>query len=206
MKPMRILLVDDHEIFREGLRAVLDLKPNCEVVAEAGTVQSAIKAYFTHRPDVTLMDVRLPDGTGVDALEKILVDAPSARILMLTTSDGDEDIHRAMSRGASGYLFKSIPGSQLVEALVAVHEGRCYLPPAVRERLSERAAFEELTRKETEVLGLIAKGLTNKDIARLLGSSEFTIKAHVRNILGKLGVEARTEAAMLAVQRGIISA
>jgi len=204
MKPMRILLVDDHEIFREGLRAVLDLKPNCEVVAEAGTVESAIEAYLVHKPDVTLMDLRLPDGTGLDALEKILETDPSARILMLTTYDGDEDIHRAMSRGASGYLLKSIPGSQLVEALVAVHEGRHYMPPAVLERLAERAAFEELTKKETEVLGLVAKGLSNKDVARMLACSEFTVKAHVRSILGKLGVEARTEAAMLAVQRGLL--
>lgn len=201
---IRILIADDHELFREGLRAVLDLRNDFRVIGEAGTVAEATAAHAEHLPDVTLLDLQLPDGTGIDALKIIRNRQPDARVLMLTTFDGDEDIHRALSAGASGYLLKSIPGAQLDTAVRAVHEGRQYLPPAVQERLAERAAFQALTSRELEVVALIARGLSNKEIARVLAASEFTVKAHVRNILAKLGVEARTEAAMLAVQRGLV--
>ena len=201
---IRILIADDHELFREGLRVVLDLRPDFEGVSEAATVAEAIAAHARHRPDLTLLDLQMPDGTGIDALRAIRKAQPDARVMMLTTYDGDEDIHRAMTAGASGYLLKSIPSKQLEAAVRAVIEGRQYLPPAVAERLAERAAFQTLTARELEVVALIARGLSNKDVARVLSASEFTVKAHVRNILAKLGVETRTEAAMLAVQRGLV--
>ena len=201
---IRILIADDHELFREGLRVVLDLRPDFEVVAEAANVAETIAAHAQHLPDVTLLDLQMPDGTGIEALKIIRKSQPAARVLMLTTYDGDEDIHRAMAAGASGYLLKSIPSKQLEAAVRAVIEGRQYLPPAVKERLAERAAFQALTAREVEVLALIARGLSNKDIARVLSAREFTVKAHVRNVLAKLGVETRTEAAILAVQRGLV--
>lgn len=201
---IRILIADDHELFREGLRVVLDLRPDFEVVAEAANVAETVAAHVRHQPDLTLLDLQMPDGTGIDALRIIRKAQPDARVLMLTTYDGDEDIHRAMAAGASGYLLKSIPSIQLEAAVRAVIEGRQYLPPAVAERLAERAAFQELTARELEILALIARGLSNKDVARVLVANEFTVKAHVRNILAKLGVETRTEAAILAVQRGLV--
>lgn len=201
---IRILIADDHELFREGLRVVLDLRPDFEVVAEAANVAETIAAHAQHQPNLTLLDLQMPDGTGIDALKIIRKAQPDARVLMLTTYDGDEDIHRAMAAGASGYLLKSIPSIQLEAAVRAVIEGRQYLPPAVAERLAERAAFQVLTARELEILALVARGLSNKDIARVLAANEFTVKAHVRNILAKLGVETRTEAAILAVQRGLV--
>lgn len=201
---IRILIADDHELFREGLRVVLDLRPDFEVVAEAANVAETVAAHAQHQPDLTLLDLQLPDGTGIDALKIIRKTQPDARVLMLTTYDGDEDIHRAMTAGASGYLLKSIPSKQLEAAIRAVIEGRQYLPPAVAERLAERAAFQILTARELEILALVARGLSNKDVARVLAANEFTVKAHVRNILAKLGVETRTEAAILAVQRGLV--
>lgn len=201
---IRILIADDHELFRQGLRVVLDLRPDFEVVAEASNVAETIAAHAVHQPDLILLDLQMPDGTGIDALTTIRSAQSDARVLMLTTYDGDEDIHRAMAAGASGYLLKSIPSIQLEAAVRAVIEGRQYLPPAVAERLAERAAFQALTARELEVLALIVRGLSNKDIARVLAANEFTIKAHVRNILAKLGVESRTEAAILAVQRGLV--
>ena len=201
---IRILIADDHELFREGLRVVLDLRPDFEVVAEAANVAETIAAHAQHHPDLTLLDLQMPDGTGIDALKIIRKTQPDARVLMLTTYDGDEDIYRAMAAGASGYLLKSIPSKQLEAAIRAVIEGRQYLPPAVTERLAERAAFQALTARELEILALIARGLSNKDVARVLAANEFTIKAHGRNSLAKLGVETRTEAAILAVQRGLV--
>lgn len=201
---IRILIADDHELFREGLRVVLELRPDFDVVAEATNVAETIAAHAQHHPNLTLLDLQMPDGTGIDALKIIRKTQPDARVLMLTTYDGDEDIHRAMAAGASGYLLKSIPSKQLEAAIRAVMEGRQYLPPAVVERLAERAAFQALTTRELEILALIARGLSNKDVARVLAANEFTVKAHVRNILAKLGVETRTEAAILAVQRGLV--
>lgn len=203
-RPLRLLLVDDHALFRAGLRAVLSLRADFVVVAEADTVAAAVAAWHAHRPDVVLMDLRLPDGTGIAATAAIRQADPAARVLLLTTYDGDEDIHRALAAGACGYLLKNITGPELLEAVAAAAAGRDYVPPAVRRRLAERAAYGELTPRELETLELVVKGLTNREIAAVLRVTEFTAKAHVRNLLAKLGAADRTEAATLALQRGLV--
>ena len=191
--PLTLLIVDDHFVFRAGLKAVLSLRRDFQVVAEAGDTGSALEEFRRHEPGMTLMDLRLPDGTGIEALRSIRKEFPAARVLMLTTFDGDEDIHRALESGACGYLLKSVPGPELLRAIEAAALGKRYIPPQVQKRLDERAAFGELTDREREVLPFVVKGLTNKDIARILKFTEFTAKAHVRSLLAKLGAADRTE-------------
>lgn len=202
--PLTLLIVDDHYVFRAGLRAVLSLRKDFRVVAEAGDGTEALTAFREHEPGMTLMDLRLPDATGIETLRRIRQEFPAARVLMLTTFDGDEDIHRALEVGACGYLLKSIPGPELLQAIEAAALGRRYIPPQVQKRLEERATFGELTDREREVLPLVVKGLTNKDIAGILGFTEFTAKAHVRSLLSKLGAADRTELVSIAVQRGLV--
>jgi DNA-binding NarL/FixJ family response regulator len=202
--PLRIMIVDDHFVFRAGLRAVLSLRRDFAVVAEADDVGTACTQFAQHRPDVTLMDLKMPNGTGTEATRRIRAVFPNARILMLTTYDGDEDIHRALEAGAVGYLLKSVPGPELIRAIEAAARGERYIPPEVQQRLAERSAFGELTEREREVLPLVAKGLTNRDIAGILNFTEFTAKAHVRSLLAKLGAADRTELVAIAVQRGLI--
>ncbi len=202
--PLTLLIVDDHYVFRAGLRAVLSLRKDFRVVAEAGDGTEALTAFREHEPGMTLMDLRLPDATGIETLRRIRQEFPAARVLMLTTFDGDEDIHRALEAGACGYLLKSIPGPELLQAIEAAALGRRYIPPQVQKRLEERATFGELTDREREVLPLVVKGLTNKDIAGILGFTEFTAKAHVRSLLSKLGAADRTELVSIAVQRGLV--
>ncbi|MCL4789504.1 MAG: response regulator transcription factor [Verrucomicrobia bacterium] len=202
--PLTLLIVDDHYVFRAGLRAVLSLRKDFRVVAEAGDGTEALTAFREHEPGMTLMDLRLPDATGIETLRRIRHEFPAARVLMLTTFDGDEDIHRALEAGACGYLLKSVPGPELLQAIEAAALGRRYIPPQVQKRLEERATFGELTDREREVLPLIVKGLTNKDIAGILGFTEFTAKAHVRSLLSKLGAADRTELVSIAVQRGLV--
>lgn len=202
--PLSILIVDDHYVFRAGLKAVLSLRRDFRVVAEAEDRAGALVEFRRYEPGMALMDLRLPDGTGIDAVRAIRADFPAARILMLTTFDGDEDIHRALEAGACGYLLKSIPGPELLLAIEAAALGRSYIPPQVQRRLEERAEFGELTDREREVLPLVVKGLTNKDIARILKFTEFTAKAHVRSLLSKLGASDRTELVAIAVQRGLV--
>jgi DNA-binding NarL/FixJ family response regulator len=202
--PLTLLIVDDHFVFRAGLKAVLSLRKDFRVVAEAGDAASALSEFRSHEPGMTLMDLRLPDGTGIEAIRQIRQEFPAARVLMLTTYDGDEDIHRALEAGACGYLLKSVPGPELLRAIEAAAVGKRYIPPQVQRRLEERAGFGELTDREREVLPLVAKGLTNKDIARILKFTEFTAKAHVRSMLSKLGAADRTELVSIAVQRGLV--
>ncbi len=202
--PLTLLIVDDHYVFRAGLRAVLSLRKDFRVVAEAGDGTEALTAFREHEPGMTLMDLRLPDATGIETLRRIRQEFPAARVLMLTTFDGDEDIHRALEAGACGYLLKSVPGPELLQAIEAAALGRRYIPPQVQKRLEERATFGELTDREREVLPLVVKGLTNKDIAGILGFTEFTAKAHVRSLLSKLGAADRTELVSIAVQRGLV--
>lgn len=202
--PLKLLIVDDHFVFRAGLKAVLSLRKDFQVVAEAGDVASALTEFRAHEPGMTLMDLRLPDGTGIEALRRVREEFPAARVLMLTTFDGDEDIHRALESGACGYLLKSVPGPELLRAIEAAALGKRYIPPQVQKRLEERATFGELTDREREVLPFVVKGLTNKDIARILKFTEFTAKAHVRSLLSKLGAADRTELVSIAVQRGLV--
>jgi DNA-binding NarL/FixJ family response regulator len=201
---IRLLVVDDHMVVRMGLVALLNQQKDFKIVSEAEDGAQAVEKYREHRPDVCLMDIRMPRLTGMQALAAIRAEFPDARVLMLTTYDGDSDIHGALTAGASGYLLKDVEAEELVLAIREVHRGGRYLPADVAQRLAERSGTPQLTPREIEVLELLAKGLSNKEIARVLDFTEFTAKAHVRNILDKLGVEDRTGAVTEALQRGIL--
>jgi two-component system NarL family response regulator len=198
------MVVDDHHIVRQGLVALLGTIADVKVVAEAANGRQAIDAFRQHKPDVTLMDLRLPILSGVDAVTEIRKEFPAARIIVLTTFDGDEDIYRALQAGAKGYLLKGMLTEELVEAIRTVHAGRTRIPSAVAERLAARMTGPELTRRELEVLQLIVAGKSNKEIGGDLGISEATVKTHINSILSKLAVNDRTQAATSALQRGII--
>lgn len=202
--PLTLLIVDDHFVFRAGLRTVLGLRKDFHVVAEADGPAAAEREYRKHKPQITLMDVRMPGGSGIEAVHNIRSQFPGARVLMLTTFDGDEDIHRALEAGACGYLLKSVPGPELLTAIEAAALGEKHISPQVQKRLEERATFGELTDREREVLPLVAKGLTNREIAQILKFTEFTAKAHVRSLLSKMGAADRTELVSIALQRGLI--
>ncbi len=201
---IRILIVEDHAIVRQGMFALLSTIEDLEVVAQAPDGEQAVTLFSRHQPDVTLMDLRLPGIGGVEAISRIRGRYPEARIIVLTTFDGDEDIYRALQAGARGYLLKGMDLDELVEAIRAVHRGKSRIPPAVAERLAERLAGPSLTERETGVLRLIVAGNSNKEIAAALFISEATVKTHINNLLGKLGVSDRTQAATTALQRGIV--
>jgi DNA-binding NarL/FixJ family response regulator len=203
-KPLRIMIADDHFVVRMGLAAVVNTQLDMTVVAEATTGRQAVEIYRQHRPDVVLMDVRMPEMDGIEAITTIRKDYPEARFIVLTTYDGDEDIYRALQAGARAYLLKDMLRDELVEAIRAVYAGQRRIPAEVASRLAERMNRTELTARELEVLGLIAQGKSNKIIAADLSISEGTVKIHVNNILSKLGVSDRTHAATFALQRGII--
>ena len=199
-----ILVADDHFIVRMGLCALVKTEPNMEVVAEAADGDQAVQSYAQHQPDLVLMDLRMPGKDGVQATTEIRHRFPAARILMLTTFDGDEDIHRALEAGAQGYVLKNSTGETLIPALRAIAAGQRWIPKEIATRLAFRKTFEELTDREVEVLQELAKGLANKEIADVLHISEYTVKDHMKNILSKLRVADRTEAVTTAIQRGII--
>lgn len=201
---IKILIVDDHHIVRQGLVALLKTVPGFHVQAEAADGEQAVELFRKHRPDVTLMDLRLPKMNGVDAITKIREIAPGARIVVLTTFDGDEDIYRALQAGAKGYLLKGMDLTELSDAIRTVHAGKTRIPPRVAEKLAERMSGATLTARELEVLKLIVAGKSNKDIGNALFISEATVKTHVNSLLSKLGVEDRTQAATTALQRGIV--
>lgn len=201
---IRILIVDDHHIVRQGLVALLKTVPGFTVTAEAADGEQAVDLYRKHKPDVTLMDLRLPKMNGVDAIAKIRDGSPQARIIVLTTFDGDEDIYRALQAGAKGYLLKGMDLAELTDAIRTVHAGRTRIPPRVAEKLAERMSGASLTARELEVLKLIVAGRSNRDIGTALFISEATVKTHVNSLLSKLGVEDRTQAATTALQRGIV--
>jgi DNA-binding NarL/FixJ family response regulator len=202
--PIRILIVDDHAIVRQGFAALLKTVPGFEVVGEASDGQEAVEAFRKLRPDVTLMDLRLPKLNGVEAIARIRGDSPGARIIVLTTYDGDEDIYRAMQAGAKGYLLKGMDLRELTEAVRTVHAGKSRIPSQVAEKLAERMSGATLTARELEVLRLIVAGKSNRDIGNALFISEATVKTHVNSLLSKMGVEDRTQAATTALQRGIV--
>ncbi|HSY72188.1 MAG TPA: response regulator transcription factor [Alloacidobacterium sp.] len=201
---IQIMVVDDHHIVRQGLVALIGTLPGMQVVAQASDGEQAVDLYRTHRPDITLMDLRLPNKNGVDAIAQIREEFPAARIIVLTTFDGDEDIYRALQAGAKGYLLKGMNADELTEAIRAVHAGKSRIPAVVAERLAERMGGPSLTGRELDVLKRIVGGRSNKEIAGDLFISEATVKTHINSILSKLGVSDRTQAATTALQRGIV--
>lgn len=203
-EPIRILVVDDHHIVRQGLVALLTTAPDVRVVGEASDGLEAIDMFLRHRPDIVLMDLRLPKMGGVDAIAQIRQHNPQARVIVLTTFDGDEDIYRALQAGARGYLLKGMSTAELMDAIRSVHAGKSRIPAPVAERLAERMSGSELTARELDVLRSIVAGRSNKEIASHLNISEATVKTHINSLLSKMGVTDRTQAATTALQRGIV--
>jgi DNA-binding NarL/FixJ family response regulator len=202
--PIRILTVDDHPIYRDGLAALIAAYSDFRLVAAAANGREAMQMFRQHRPDVTLMDLSMPVMSGVDAIAAIVAEFSDAKIIALTTWAGDADIHRALELGARGYLLKDSAAEEVAEAIRSVHAGRRAIPSDVAQRLAAFTPRMELTERELEVLGHMARGLSNKAIARALGRTEATVKVHVLHILQKLNVSDRTKAVTVGLQRGII--
>src|SRR5271156_42289 len=201
---IRVFCVDDHPLMREGIAIVIRNEPDMQLVAEASTGQDAIRGFREHRPDVTLMDVRMPDMGGIDALLAIRTEFANARVIMLTTFEGDAEIKRALEAGAQGYMLKSMPRKELVEVIRKVHGGQKHIPNEIVAQLMEHLGAETLSKREVEVLQKVADGNRNRDIAALLFISEDTVKGHVKHIMGKLGASDRTEAVAIGIRRGFI--
>jgi DNA-binding NarL/FixJ family response regulator len=201
---IRVLTVDDHPLLREGIAAIINSQTDMSLVAEAASSSEAVQRYREHRPDVTLMDLRLPDASGIDAMIAIRAEFADARIIMLTTFEGDVEIQRALEAGARGYMLKSMPPRDLVEVIRQVHAGKKRVPSEVASSLAEHLSDESLTAREIDVLRHVAGGNRNRDIAEQLYISEETVKVHVKHIMEKLGASDRTQAVAIAVRRGII--
>jgi DNA-binding NarL/FixJ family response regulator len=201
---IRILCVDDHPLLRQGISAIINNQPDMALVAEASNGHEAIQKFRELKPDVALMDLRLPDMSGIDALIAIRTEFPEARIIMLTTFEGDVEIQRSLEAGARGYLLKSMPPAELVEAIRQVHAGKKRVPADVAAHLAEHLSDEDLTSREVDVLRHIASGNRNRDIAEKLFISEETVKVHIKHIMDKLGASDRTQAVAIGVRRGII--
>jgi DNA-binding NarL/FixJ family response regulator len=202
--PIRIFSIDDHPLMREGIAAIIRNEPDMLLVAEASSGREAIQGFREHRPDITLMDLRLPDISGIDAMVAIRTEFPDARIIMLTTFEGDVEIRRALQAGAVGYMLKTMPRRQLVDMIRKVHAGKKHIPPEIAAHLAEHMGEETLSKREVDVLQKIAGGNRNTDIAALLFISEETVKGHVKHIMEKLGASDRTEAVAIGIRRGII--
>ena len=201
---IRIMIVEDHTVVRQGLVALMRTVDDFDVIAETDSGEHAVELFLTHRPDITLMDLRLKSGSGVSAILAIRNISPQARIVVLTTYDGDEDIYKALQAGAQGYLLKGASSEELISAVRSVRAGERYIPSLVAERLAGRVGAEQLTERELEVLQNIVLGRSNKEIAQHLHISEATVKTHINNLLSKLMVSDRTQAAVTALQRGIV--
>jgi DNA-binding NarL/FixJ family response regulator len=201
---IRVLSVDDHPLLREGIATIINSQQDMVLVSQASSGNEAIQQYREHRPDVTLMDLRLPDLSGIDAMIAIRAEFPEARVIMLTTFEGDIEIQRALEAGARGYLLKNMPPNELVDVIRHVHAGKKRVPPQVAAQVAEHMSDENLTARETEVLKHVAGGNRNRDIAELLFISEETVKVHIKHIMDKLGAKDRTQAIAIAVRRGII--
>ena len=202
---IRIMLVEDHQVVRQGLVALLSTTDDMEVVGSVGDGLEAVETFRTVRPDVTLIDLQLPKLGGADTIRRIRTEFPQARFIVLTTFDGDEDIYRALQAGARAYLLKGMPLEELLTTIHAVHSGKLHIPPAVAEKLAERVSGQQLTARELSVLERIVAGRANKEISADLSISEATVKTHINSMLGKLGVADRTHAATVAIQRGLVS-
>jgi two-component system NarL family response regulator len=202
---IRVLIVDDHSIVRQGLATIINRDPEMTVIAQAEDGQQVIALFREYQPDVTLMDLRMPQVGGVEAITAICAEFKSARIIVLTTYDSDEDIYHGLQAGAKGYLLKETKPNELLSAIRTVHQGQQYIPPEVGAKLVQRISNPELSVRELEVLRLMAQGMSNPDIATALSIGESTVKSHVNRILSKLGVNDRTQAVIVAVKRGIVS-
>ena len=203
-RKIRVFSVDDHPLLREGIAAIINSQDDMLMVAQASNGRDAIQQFRDHRPDVTLMDVRMPDISGIDALSAILGEFPDARIVMLTTFEGDVEIQRSLAAGARGYVLKNMPPKELVEVIRQVHAGRKRIPQEIAAQLAEHIADERLTGREVDVLQHVAGGNRNREIAERLMISEETVKVHIKHIMEKLGANDRTAAVTIAVRRGII--
>jgi len=203
-KLIRVLTVDDHSLLRKGIAALVNAEPDMKLIAEASNGQEAIESFRLHRPDVTLMDIQMPGFNGIEAIDCILSEFPDAHIIVLTTYTGDVQVLRALKAGARGYVLKGHVHRELLETIRAVHGGQKKIPPDIAAELAEHATDDELTRREIDVLRLIAAGNSNKLIADQLSIGEATVKSHVTNILSKLGANDRAHAVTIGLKRGII--
>jgi len=202
--PIRILVVEDHHVVRQGLVALLGVVEGVEVVGQAADGEEALQAYEQHHPDVTLIDLRLPKMGGAEVIQRVRSSHANARFIVLTTYDGDEDIYRALQAGARAYLLKGMTVDVLVSTIRTVHAGKSIIPPVIAQKLAERMGTEQLTHREQDVLEQIVRGKSNKEIGTELDISEATVKTHINNLLSKLGVADRTQAATAAIQRGLV--